>query len=171
MEYTQIGYEVTERIATVTLDRAEARNGYTIRMADEAAHALRAAGADDDVRVIVLTGAGNDFCVGADLSDGGLDVTETDDLLKLNQIVSEQQGQGHASEALDSLVEYADETGKPVFLSPSAIAEGLSQEELVAWYRRHGFSRAGKMMVHEAAVVACALSADELDVLAGTWVP
>jgi enoyl-CoA hydratase/carnithine racemase len=78
MEYTQIGYQVSERIATVTLNRPEARNGYTIGMADEAAHALRAASADDDVRVIVLTGAGNDFCVGADLSGGGLDVTETD---------------------------------------------------------------------------------------------
>ncbi|MDX6361506.1 MAG: hypothetical protein QOC85_509 [Streptomyces sp.] len=79
MEYTQIGYGVSERIATVTLDRPEARNGYTITMADEAAHALRAAGADDDVRVIVLTGAGADFCVGADLSGGSLGVTETDD--------------------------------------------------------------------------------------------
>lgn len=79
MEYTQIEYEVHERIATVTLNRPEARNGYTIRMADEAAHALGAASADDDVRVIVLTGAGEDFCVGADLSGGGLGVTETGD--------------------------------------------------------------------------------------------
>ncbi|WP_327256526.1 enoyl-CoA hydratase-related protein [Streptomyces sp. NBC_01244] len=79
MEYTQIGYEVRERIATVTLNRPEARNGYTIRMADEAAHALGVASADDDVRVIVLTGAGDDFCVGADLSGGGLGVTATGD--------------------------------------------------------------------------------------------
>ncbi|MGW3409689.1 enoyl-CoA hydratase-related protein [Streptomyces sp. NPDC000888] len=79
MEYTQIGYGVSEHIATVTLNRPEARNGYTITMADEAAHALGAASADDDVRVIVLTGAGDDFCVGADLSDGSLGVTETDD--------------------------------------------------------------------------------------------
>src|SRR5258708_9060522 len=79
MEYTQITYEVHEGIATVTLDRPEARNGYTVRMADEAAHALRAAIADEDVRVVVLTGAGEDFCVGADLSGGGLDVAESED--------------------------------------------------------------------------------------------
>jgi enoyl-CoA hydratase/carnithine racemase len=78
MEYTQIGYRVHERIATVTLERPEARNGYTIRMSDEAAHALRAANADDEVRVIVLTGAGQDFCVGADLSGGGLDVAQAE---------------------------------------------------------------------------------------------
>ena len=79
MEYTQITYEAHEGIATVTLDRPEARNGYTIRMADEAAHALRAAIADEDVRVLVLTGAGQDFCVGADLSGGGLGVAEHED--------------------------------------------------------------------------------------------
>ena len=79
MEYTQITYEVHEGIATVTLDRPEARNGYTVRMADEAAHALRAAIADEDVRVVVLTGAGEDFCVGADLSGGGLGVAEGED--------------------------------------------------------------------------------------------
>lgn len=72
MEYEQIAYAVAEQIATITLDRPEARNGYTSRMADELAHALEAAGADEDVRVIVLTGAGRDFCVGADLSGGSL---------------------------------------------------------------------------------------------------
>lgn len=79
MEYTQITYEAHEGIATVTLDRPEARNGYTIRMADEAAHALRTAIADEDVRVVLLTGAGEDFCVGADLSGGGLGVAEHED--------------------------------------------------------------------------------------------
>lgn len=67
----QIGYEVADRIATITLNRPEARNGYTITMADEIAAALGAANADPQVRVVVLTGAGADFCVGADLSGGG----------------------------------------------------------------------------------------------------
>ncbi|MFC9841867.1 enoyl-CoA hydratase-related protein [Streptomyces sp. NPDC060223] len=79
MEYTQIGYEVSGRIATVRLNRPEARNGYTIRMADEIAHALQTANTDDEVRVVVLTGAGDDFCVGADLSGGELGVTESDE--------------------------------------------------------------------------------------------
>jgi enoyl-CoA hydratase/carnithine racemase len=72
--YEQIRSSVADRIATITLHRPEARNGYTVQMADELAAALAAADADDDVRVIVLTGAGTDFCVGMDLSAGGLDV-------------------------------------------------------------------------------------------------
>lgn len=69
-----ISYAVEDRIATITLDRPQARNGYTVRMADELAEAFDRADRDDTVRVVVLTGAGADFCVGADLSDGGLDV-------------------------------------------------------------------------------------------------
>jgi enoyl-CoA hydratase/carnithine racemase len=66
-------YAVADRIATVTLNRPEARNGYTIRMADELGDAMDRADRDEDVRVVVLTGAGKDFCVGADLSQGGFD--------------------------------------------------------------------------------------------------
>src|SRR5699024_8735389 len=71
--YGEIIYTVEERIATITLDRPAARNGYTVRMADELADALDRADHDEDVRVIVLTGGGQDFCVGADLSQGGFD--------------------------------------------------------------------------------------------------
>ncbi|WP_410616534.1 enoyl-CoA hydratase-related protein [Amycolatopsis sp. lyj-109] len=72
-DYAEITYAVAERIATITLNRPEARNGYTIRMADELGAAMDRADRDEDVRVVVLTGAGKDFCVGADLSRGGFD--------------------------------------------------------------------------------------------------
>jgi enoyl-CoA hydratase/carnithine racemase len=74
-----VSYAVEDRIATVTLNRPEARNGYTVRMADELAAAFDQADGDESVRVVVLTGAGKDFCVGADLSAGGLDVGSGDD--------------------------------------------------------------------------------------------
>jgi enoyl-CoA hydratase/carnithine racemase len=64
---------VADRIATVTLNRPEARNGYTVRMADELGHAMDRADHDEDVRVVILTGNGKDFSVGADLSGGGFD--------------------------------------------------------------------------------------------------
>lgn len=79
MEYAEITYAVDERIATLTLNRPEARNGYTIRMADELADALTTANADPEVRVVVLTGAGETFCVGADLSAGGFAPPDADD--------------------------------------------------------------------------------------------
>ncbi|WP_459707943.1 enoyl-CoA hydratase-related protein [Actinophytocola sp. KF-1] len=70
-----VSYAVSDGIATVTLDRPEARNGYTVTMADELAAAFDEADRDRAVRVVVLTGAGKDFCVGADLSAGGLDLS------------------------------------------------------------------------------------------------
>ncbi|WP_199433090.1 enoyl-CoA hydratase-related protein [Qaidamihabitans albus] len=76
-DYADITYEVADRIATVTLDRPEARNGYTVRMADELADAFDRADRDDEVRVAVLTGAGDNFSVGADLSEGGFDFDQT----------------------------------------------------------------------------------------------
>lgn len=71
MDYAEITYADADAIATITLNRPEARNGYTIRMADEIAAALATANTDPAVRVVVLTGAGDTFCVGADLSAGG----------------------------------------------------------------------------------------------------
>ncbi|MGW4488766.1 enoyl-CoA hydratase-related protein [Amycolatopsis sp. NPDC004368] len=71
--YADITYEVAGRIATVKLDRPQARNGYTVRMADELNDAMDRADRDEDVRVVVLTSEGKDFSVGADLSSGGFD--------------------------------------------------------------------------------------------------
>jgi enoyl-CoA hydratase/carnithine racemase len=71
--YSEITYVVAERIATITLDRTEHRNGYTITMADELAAAFAQAEADGEVRAIVLAANGKDFCVGMDLSAGGAD--------------------------------------------------------------------------------------------------
>ena len=48
MEYAEIEYGVADRIATITLNRPEARNGYTMRMADEIAAALGAANTDPE---------------------------------------------------------------------------------------------------------------------------
>lgn len=70
-DFATIRYAVAAHVATITLDRPEARNGYTLEMADELAAALHRADTDDDVRVVILTGAGPSFCVGADLSASG----------------------------------------------------------------------------------------------------
>ncbi|TVT45729.1 enoyl-CoA hydratase [Amycolatopsis rhizosphaerae] len=72
-EYAEITYTVEDRIATITLNRPQARNGYTVRMSDELADAFGRADSDEEVRVVVFTGAGDHFCVGADLSQGGFD--------------------------------------------------------------------------------------------------
>ena len=70
--YDALRYEAGDRIARITLDRPEARNALNDVMVGELLDAFERAKDDDDVRVIVLTGAGDRaFCAGADL--GGAD--------------------------------------------------------------------------------------------------
>ncbi len=71
MEYTQIIYEVSEHIATITLNRPDQLNAFTGLMLRELIDAFDRVDADDDVRVVIVTGAGRGFCAGADLSSGG----------------------------------------------------------------------------------------------------
>ena len=68
MSYQQIRYDVSDRIATVTLNRPEQLNAWTDVMAEEVYQAMHAADADEAVRVIVLTGAGRAFCAGGDVT-------------------------------------------------------------------------------------------------------
>ena len=65
---SEILYDVSERIATVTLNRPDKLNAWTPVMEREVRDAMFASEADDDVRVIILTGAGKGFCAGADMS-------------------------------------------------------------------------------------------------------
>jgi enoyl-CoA hydratase/carnithine racemase len=67
---TQLRYAVADRVATITLHRPEKLNALTTTMAAELAAAAARADADDEVRVVVVTGAGRAFCAGADLSGG-----------------------------------------------------------------------------------------------------
>ncbi len=67
MEYSQIVYEVSNRILTITLNRPERLNAFTPVMCKELVDAFGRADADDDVRVVIVTGAGRAFCAGADL--------------------------------------------------------------------------------------------------------
>lgn len=68
MSNSEIEYEVNEFIATITLNRPAKLNAWTARMEMEYRDALADAEARDDVRVIILTGAGRGFCAGADMS-------------------------------------------------------------------------------------------------------
>jgi len=62
---------VEDGVATITLNRPEAMNAWNPAMAAGLDAALRACDANDDVRAVVITGAGRAFCAGADLSGGG----------------------------------------------------------------------------------------------------
>jgi enoyl-CoA hydratase/carnithine racemase len=65
--YQHILYDVSEKIATITLHRPDRMNAWTPIMERDVRHAMEAASADENVRVIVLTGSGRAFCAGADM--------------------------------------------------------------------------------------------------------
>jgi 2-(1,2-epoxy-1,2-dihydrophenyl)acetyl-CoA isomerase len=69
MNYENILFDITDGIATLTLNRPDKLNSFTQAMHEEVRHALHKVGADKSVRVFVLTGAGRGFCAGQDLSD------------------------------------------------------------------------------------------------------
>ena len=69
--FSQVNYEVSESIATITLNRPEKLNAFTNTMLHEIISAFDLSDANDDVRAVIVTGAGRAFCAGADLSSGG----------------------------------------------------------------------------------------------------
>lgn len=71
MAYETLRYEIEDGLLVLTLDRPDQLNAFTVRMADELVDAYRAANADDEVKAIVVTGAGKAFCAGMDLSMEG----------------------------------------------------------------------------------------------------
>lgn len=73
MEYEQITYTVADHIGTITLNRPDRLNAFTREMGGEIIAAFDQIDADDDVRVVVITGAGRGFCAGADLGAAGED--------------------------------------------------------------------------------------------------
>ena len=71
MSYEQIAYDVADAVCTITLHRPDRLNAFTVGMARELVDAFGRADADDEVRAVVVTGAGRAFCAGADLGRGG----------------------------------------------------------------------------------------------------
>lgn len=69
MTFNNIVYEKTDGVVTITIDRPHRLNALSVRAVNEMVTALTRASEDSVVRVVVITGAGNAFCAGADLKD------------------------------------------------------------------------------------------------------
>lgn len=70
MDPSHISYSVEANVATITLNRPDRLNAFTDRMRRELLDAFDRVDADDDVRAVIITGAGRAFCAGADLGAG-----------------------------------------------------------------------------------------------------
>jgi len=76
MAFEQITTELSDNVLTITLNRPERLNAFTATMGEELRAAFDDADADDDVRAVIVTGAGRGFCAGADLERGGATFTD-----------------------------------------------------------------------------------------------
>ena len=70
MEFEQITIELADHVFTITLNRPDRLNAFTATMGDELRAAFDQADAEDEVRAVIVTGAGRGFCAGADLGRG-----------------------------------------------------------------------------------------------------
>jgi enoyl-CoA hydratase/carnithine racemase len=116
MNYQEIRYDVAERIATVTLHRPEKLNAFTHVMRDELVDAFGRADADDQVRAVIVTGAGRAFCAGADLSAGA----STFDYAKREGLTAETHRDGGGRVTLRIF-----EMKKPVIAAVNGPAVGI----------------------------------------------
>lgn len=93
MSYTTIDYTVEDRILTITLNRPDALNAFTVEMAHELIDAFNRASEDDNVAAIIVTGAGRAFCAGMDLSSEGnvfgLDESQAPGLVDMNERIDD----------------------------------------------------------------------------------
>src|SRR5256885_15770892 len=71
MAFEQIHTELADGVLQITLNRPERLNAWTAVMARELMEAFDQSDADDEVRAVIVTGAGRGFCAGADLAAGG----------------------------------------------------------------------------------------------------
>ncbi|MBV9332249.1 MAG: crotonase/enoyl-CoA hydratase family protein [Alphaproteobacteria bacterium] len=86
MAYQHITTEISDNILTLTLNRPDKLNAFTGTMMNEMIEVFREASSNDEVRAIVVTGAGRAFCAGADLSAGAstFDATQRSDRAERN---------------------------------------------------------------------------------------
>jgi len=118
-------YQVADRVATITLNRPDKLNAWTAIMEQEVRSAVEEAERDDNVRVIVLTGAGRGFCAGADMSllssvaNRGLDESATKVAMSANAL---REG---IRPDFQKKYSYFLQIGKPVIAALNGPAVGL----------------------------------------------
>jgi enoyl-CoA hydratase/carnithine racemase len=93
--YSTLDWSVEDRILTLTLNRPDQLNAFTVEMADELEDAFNRASLDDDVAAVIVTGSGRAFCAGMDLSvDGnvfGLDESQSPTLSDLHERYDDEE--------------------------------------------------------------------------------
>jgi enoyl-CoA hydratase/carnithine racemase len=154
-ERTQIAYEVADHVATVTLDRPDRLNAFTVTMQQELCAALDEVDGDPEVRAVVVTGRGRGFCAGADLGGGEASFDHDSDAASAAGVVKEADGRHRDEGGLVSLRFF--ECTKPVIgaINGPAVGVGITMTlpfdiRLASTTAKIGFVFARRGLVPEA---------------------
>ena len=131
MDFEQITAEAADGVLTITLNRPERLNAWTAQMGAELRAAFDLADADDDVRAVIVTGAGRGFCAGADLGSGG----DTFDCRKRESVAGARRDNG------GELTLRIFESTKPVIAAINGPAVGIGRDDDAADGRASGGGR------------------------------
>jgi len=124
-------YNVANRVATITLNRPDKLNAWTALMESEVRSHMENAEQDDEVRVIVLTGAGRGFCAGADMSllsavaERGVNYRDSDDRGREQVLQNEANRREGVSADFQKRYSYFPAIGKPVIAAINGPVVGL----------------------------------------------
>lgn len=120
MTYTQIDYTTDDGIATIVLDRPDRMNALTQALEEELRTAMYAAGQDEAVRAIILTGRGRAFCAGMDMEE--LETLPPDDILDAARMRPFDMS---ARPDYQGRYNYFPSVSKPVIAAVNGAAAGL----------------------------------------------
>lgn len=136
MSFNTIRYEVVDKILTITLNRPDQLNSFTVEMAKELTAAFNQASNDDDVSAIVVTGAGRAFCAGMDLSSEGnvfgLDETLEPTLQDMQERLNDPEIEAGVRDTGGQLTLAIFECKKPVIAAINGAAVGIGATMLCA---------------------------------------
>lgn len=127
MTYETLTHTVDDGILTITLNRPENLNAFTVTMSAELERSFREVNEDDAVRAVIVTGAGTAFCAGMDLSASGnvfgLDATQTPTLADLSDLTDPSLRQVRDSGGRVTLAIH--DCRKPVIAAINGAAVGI----------------------------------------------
>ena len=155
MPYSEIAYEVADGVATITLDRPDRLNAFTVTMQRELCAAVDEVDADPAVKAVVVTGRGRGFCAGADLGGGEASFDHSSELLAAAGVQHESDGRHRDEGGLVSLRFFS--CTKPVIgaINGPAVGVGITMAlpfdvRLASTTSKFGFVFARRGLVPEA---------------------